>query len=213
MSEAEPAPSPRGQRVLVVMARWPAPGRCKRRLGASIGAVSAARIQRLLTAHTLVVAGALAAAGRCSKLLAVEGLGRRAAGRWGRGAGLEAVVLQGKGNLGVRMARQFHRAFRAGAHRVVLIGTDLPLLEGADLAAAFVALEHSPLVLGPATDGGYWLIGLRRPEPALFCGIDWGSSAVLDQTLHLARQCRLEPTLLPLRSDLDRVGDLAPWHS
>ena len=95
---------------------------------------------------------------------------------------------------------------------MLLIGTDLPLLEGADLAAAFAELEHSPLVLGPATDGGYWLIGLCRPEPALFCGIDWGSSAVLKQTLQLASQCRLEPTLMALRSDLDRAGDLAPWQ-
>jgi rSAM/selenodomain-associated transferase 1 len=212
MNEVEAGPSLRGQRVLVVMERWPAPGRCKRRLGASIGAVPAARIQRRLVAHTLGVARGLAPAVGCCPLLAVEGLGARAAARWARGQGIKAVVLQGQGSLGVRLARQFQRAFRDGARQVLLIGTDLPLLEGADLAAAFAELEHSPLVLGPATDGGYWLIGLRRPEPALFCGIDWGSSAVLDQTLLLARQCRLEPTLMALRSDLDRVGDLAPWQ-
>lgn len=212
MNEAEPGPSLRGQRVLVVMARWPAPGRCKRRLGASIGAVSAARIQRRLTAHTLGVARGLAAACGCCPLLAVAGLGARAAERWGRAAGIKVVVLQGQGSLGVRLARQFQRAFRAGARQVLLIGTDLPLLEGADLATAFAELEHSPLVLGPATDGGYWLIGLCRPEPALLCGIDWGSSAVLKQTLQLASQCRLEPTLMALRSDLDRAGDLAPWQ-
>ena len=117
MNEAEPGPSLRGQRVLVVMARWPAPGRCKRRLGASIGAVSAARIQRRLTAHTLGVARGLAAACGCCPLLAVAGLGARAAERLGRAAGIKVVVLQGQGSLGVRLARQFQRAFRAGPAR------------------------------------------------------------------------------------------------
>jgi len=95
---------------------------------------------------------------------------------------------------------------------VVLIGSDLPQLERADLASAFAALDHQQAVLGPACDGGYWLIGLRRPEPALMEGIAWGSEQVLEQTLAALARRGLEAALLPWRRDLDRGEDLGPWR-
>jgi glycosyltransferase A (GT-A) superfamily protein (DUF2064 family) len=99
---------------------------------------------------------------------------------------------------------------------VVLIGSDLPGLDCADLTAAFAALDHNPLVLGPAGDGGYWLIGLNRQGFAqagakLMSGVAWGSSQVLADTLSRAAQLELTCTLLRLQNDLDRRGDLEPW--
>ena len=193
---------------LIVMARWPAPGRCKRRLASSLGAAAAARIQARLTCHTLAVAGQLG----IELVLAVEGLAPRAARRLGDQLGVGRIVLQGGGGLGARMQRQFQRAAKERARRVVLIGSDLPQLERADLASAFAALDHQAAVLGPACDGGYWLIGLRRPEPALMEGIAWGSEQVLEQTLAALARRGLEPALLPWRSDLDRGEDLGPWR-
>ena len=98
--------------------------------------------------------------------LAASGLGPRAASRWGHRLGIGRVVTQGHGSLGLRMQRQMLRGCREGAPAVVVIGSDLPELTGEDLVGAFRALEHASLVLGPAGDGGYWLIGRRGPTPS-----------------------------------------------
>ena len=197
---------------LVVLARWPAPRRCKLRLASSLGAEAAARVQARLTGHTLAVARQLARQLSIELVLAIDGLAPRAARRLGDQLGVGRIVLQGGGGLGVRMQRQFQRAATERARRVVLIGSDLPQLELADLASAFAALDHQEAVLGPACDGGYWLIGLRRPEPALMEGIAWGSEQVLEQTLAALARRGLEPALLPWRRDLDRGEDLGPWR-
>jgi rSAM/selenodomain-associated transferase 1 len=206
-----------------MLARWPAPGRCKSRLVPGVGRARAAAIQARLTRHGLAAAAdarrALAAAagtgghgGRLELVLAASGLGPRAAARWGRLLGVDRVVAQGSGSLGLRLQRQLLRGCREGAAAVVLIGSDLPSLAAEDLVEAFQVLEHRALVLGPAGDGGYWLIGRRRATPQLFTGIDWGSDQVLAQTLALARQAGLEAALLAERHDLDRPADLAPWR-
>lgn len=215
----------RQRRQLVVLARWPAPGRCKRRLAASIGSEPASRLQARLSAHTLAVASvaaercqarlvlALSGAGRCAgrRLLQVlEGRDRVALRLQGRDR--VALRLQGEGSLGLRMQRQLLEAQREGAESVVLIGADLPALESGDLLQAFALLERQPLVLGPAADGGYWLIGQRTPfQAALMAGIPWGSDQVLASTLVLADAAGLRVPLLRERCDLDRRQDLLPW--
>ena len=199
-------------RQLIVMARWPAPGRCKRRLAQELGAARAAQIQARLTVHTLAAARDARQGYGLELVLAVEGLGGLAASRWGQALGADRTVLQGRGALGVRMQRQFQRAAREGASKVVLIGSDLPELEASDLSAAFTSLGHCQGVLGPALDGGYWLIGLRRPEPELLAGIAWGGAQVLEQTLAAMARRGLEPELLTRRGDLDWARDLLPWR-
>lgn len=199
-------------RQLIVMARWPAPGRCKRRLAQELGAARAAQIQSRLTRHTLAEAKHAGQDSSLELLLAVEGLASRAARRWGQVLGADRTVLQGRGTLGLRMQRQFQRAVREGASQVVLIGSDLPQLEASDLSAAFRALGQRQAVLGPALDGGYWLIGLRRPEPQLLAGIAWGGAQVLEQTLAAMARQGLEPELLNHRGDLDWAIDLKPWR-
>ena len=194
------------------MARWPAPGRCKRRLAQELGAARAAQIQARLTVHTLAAAREARQGHGLELVLAVEGLGSRAARRWGQAHGADRTVLQGRGALGLRMQRQFQRAAREGASQVVLIGSDLPELEASDLSAAFTSLGHCQGVLGPALDGGYWLIGLRRPEPELLAGIAWGGAQVLEQTLAAMARRGLEPELLTRRGDLDWARDLLPWR-
>lgn len=205
----------------MVLARWPVPGRCKRRLAAGIGSRRAALVQQRLGEHTLASARAMTqlSGGAMSPelVLAADPLGEGAARRWARQLGAQRGVGQGTGSLGLRMQRQVQRAWREGAHQVVLIGSDLPALQAGDLIAAFEALEQAPLVLGPADDGGYWLIGLSRQAPGalpgrLFSGMPWGSAQVLERTLAAARELGVEPALLEQRSDLDRPADLAPWR-
>jgi len=165
-------------------------------------------------AHTLAVAQQLQGV---EVVVAMDGLGPRAARRWSRALDGLRWVAQGRGSLGVRMQRQINRAKREGAQPVVLIGSDLPQLESADLAAGFACLgagagEGCDLVLGPADDGGYWLIGLHQPQPTLLAGIPWGSDQVMGCTLDRAGSLGLDVGLLATRSDLDWPRDLLPWR-
>ena len=114
---------------------------------------------------------------------------------------------QGPGDLGARMHHAFVSAFQAGAERAVIIGSDCPAVTLTDIADAFAALKQNDLVLGPAVDGGYWLIGLSQPQSELFHAIAWSTAAVLDQTLERARQTTLQTALLRTLPDVDTVQD------
>ncbi|MFM1899970.1 MAG: hypothetical protein RLZZ216_546 [Cyanobacteriota bacterium] len=202
--------------VLVMMTRWPAAGRCKRRLAVSLGSERAALVQRGLTRHTLAVVEGLRASGHLHLRIALSGCGPGAARRWlGHRPG--EFSLQGQGGLGERMRRQVIKASqRHPGAPVLLIGTDLPELTGQDLRAAIAALRQHPLVLGPAADGGYWLMGLQscllRPTVTWpFTGISWGSDQVLSHTLQRAEAQGLRPHCLQCHNDLDRLQDLRPW--
>jgi len=195
------------------MARAPAPLRCKSRLaGGGLGPRRAALVQGRLLGHTLAVVDRAALVLEARSRLALTGVGRRCARRFSSRSGRTELVLQGGGGLGVRMQRQFARGFAQGHGAIVLVGSDLPRLAVLDLQQAFAALQRVPLVLGPADDGGYWLIGLRRPAAALFAGIAWGGPQVLAQTLAQAGRLNLPYTLLAGQADLDRAIDLACWR-
>ena len=206
------------------MARWPSPGRCKRRLscdlnnalGLSNSSERTTRIQRRLTQHTAAVVRGLAGAVGMKPVLAVSGLGPRAATRWGQQLGLGQVRLQGRGQLGTRLRRQLMHGHHQ--HRPCLvIGTDLPELNADDLKQAIEHLERHDLVLGPASDGGYWLLGIgaslsRNPQHWPLIGIPWGGPTVLEATLEAARRQQLSCALVPQRNDLDHWSDLKPWQ-
>ena len=119
----------------------------------------------------------------------------------------ENKQVQVGGDLGERMRNAFVAHLESGMEKVVLIGTDCPSLEGTHLVQAFEALEHSDLVLGPARDGGYYLIGMKRRADFLFEGITWSSELVLSQTLTLAAEQGLHSSLLPILEDIDSLED------
>ena len=182
--------------AVLVFARAPVPGRVKTRLVPRLGEWGAARLHLRLAAHALRSAQA-AGCGPVSLHLS-EGHSRFPSARLQRGA-----------DLGGRMERALHAALRR--HRAaILIGSDVPALQAADLARAARALASGyDAVLGPAEDGGYVLIGLRRPLPGVFSGIAWGTDSVYAETVArlAATGCRWR-TLRPLW-DLDRPEDLA----
>ena len=126
---------------------------------------------------------------------------------------LPAHVVDQKGDdLGARERALFQDVFRRGARQVVIVGSDLPLLSAAIIAEAFDALTADPgqVVIGPAHDGGYYLLGLAGPKvPDLFTGVRWGTRYALMDTL---RRCEFESrrvTFLPMLHDVDEPGDLA----
>ncbi len=189
-----------GHRILI-FARAPEPGRCKTRLIPALGAAGAARLAARLLEHTVarVRAAALAPALLCCHPHATH-------------PALATLPLprhtQRGRDLGERMATACARTLAAGARGIALIGTDCPALDGGYLARALAALERADLVLGPAEDGGYVLVAMKRLRPGLFGGIDWGTERVLEQTLVRARGLGLEVRLLEPLWDLDRPRDL-----
>jgi rSAM/selenodomain-associated transferase 1 len=126
---------------------------------------------------------------------------------------VEKCFVQEGQDLGERMANAFARSFELGMDKVVLIGTDCPMLQSQHLNQAFEALNHSDLVVGPATDGGYYLIGMNRRADYLFEGITWSTSQVLSQTLNVASQHGLTTTLLHELDDIDTQEDWQRYSS
>lgn len=112
--------------------------------------------------------------------------------------------------LGERLVHCFDDWFARGSKRVVVIGTDCPTVTSSEIKEAFEALHKSDVVLGPAADGGYYLIGLSSPQPDLFQTIDWSGPDVLTQTIAVIRERKLTLQLLPIKSDLDTADDMRP---
>jgi rSAM/selenodomain-associated transferase 2 len=106
------------------------------------------------------------------------------------------------------MFRSFVSAFSKGARRVVLVGTDIPGMDGSHISEAFRALADHDMVLGPSSDGGYWLVGLTRPAP-VFEPVEWGTGEVLQQTTRLAKKQGLDVHQMNPLSDVDTPRDLS----
>ncbi|MFT6051366.1 MAG: rSAM/selenodomain-associated transferase 1 [Halioglobus sp.] len=126
--------------------------------------------------------------------------------------GLKQLCQQQGSDLGDRM----HHAMREGLKRyakVVLVGSDCPAIDHQYLAMAVDALDSADLVLGPANDGGYVLIGANRIHPGLFEGVVWGDAGVFQQTLERAGELDISSEILSPLSDIDIPEDLSHWQS
>ena len=115
---------------------------------------------------------------------------------------------QGTGDLTQKLIAAFRDAFASGAERVAIIGSDSPDITRTDIHSAWAALTDNDVVIGPAEDGGYWLIGLRTEQPALFQNIPWSTNTVLQETLTRAKSAGLKTSLLRVLPDIDTVEDL-----
>lgn len=191
---------------LIIFTRYPQAGTTKTRLIPLLGADGAAELQRRLSERTVRRGRELATVRGTVLEVCYEGGDAARLGAW-LGADLPATP-QAKGDLGERMALAFARARQQGFCRVVLVGADCPGLSVAILHKAFAALAKEDLVLGPAADGGYYLIGLARPAPELFVNQPWGDGSLLSSTLAKAGRLGLSRQLLEELADVDRPEDL-----
>tara|TARA_Y100001968_G_scaffold198114_1_gene181723 strand:- start:890 stop:1621 length:732 start_codon:yes stop_codon:yes gene_type:complete len=208
--------------TIIIMTRWHAISRCKSRLSREIGAFKAAKIQEKLTYHTIQVAKNIQKQGLADVKVAIDGIGIKAAKKWAAINNINKVSIQGAGNLGTKMKRQFlktHYQKTISHHTrdsILLIGTDLPSISHFDLTQAIQTLKNREMILGPSNDGGYWLIGLSSKllNPLFswpFSGISWGTDKVLQETIRLASLNQIDCKLLQTKNDLDNVTDLSPW--
>ncbi|TVR10289.1 MAG: DUF2064 domain-containing protein [Phormidium sp. GEM2.Bin31] len=197
----------------IVFTRYPEPGKTKTRLIPALGPRGAAWLQEKMTRHTVDQLRAWRE--KSGGWLQIRYVGA-SAGRVRAWLGEDLLFMpQGSGDLGDRLVRAFQEGFAEGVERLVVVGIDCPELDEGTIARALESLEEADLVLGPATDGGYYLMGLRampveRFEP-LCEGIDWGSDRVLGQTLARSQELGLTvKQLLPL-SDVDIPEELGVW--
>jgi uncharacterized protein len=198
---------------LIVFTRFPEPGKTKTRLIGRLGAVGAADLQREMTTHTLAEARVFAARGGAGVEVRYEGGGEAQMSE--TFGGDLRYVPQGGGDLGDRLVRAVATAFEDRAGTVLVIGSDCPGVTADLLERALDLLRGDArrVVLGPALDGGYYLIGLGRVVPELFEEVAWGTEHVLDRTIERARRAGLEVRLLEALADVDRPEDLDVWYS
>jgi uncharacterized protein len=189
------------QRALLIFLKAPRPGQVKTRLAKTIGAEAACAAYRQLTETVL------------DRVSPLSGVHLRYAPDdafaeiqpWLR-PGWEAAA-QGPGDLGERLRTAFVETFNRRARQVVVIGSDCPGVTARDIETAWAGLQENDVVIGPATDGGYWLIGLREPQPGLFKNMAWSTKTVFQETVERCKAAGLRVRLLRELADVDTEAD------
>ena len=199
------------------MAKWHGFGRCKTRLSKDIGKSNSAKVQSVMTKHTISVAKFLQENKLIDISIAISGLGLSNCRRWTRELGIKKFNLQGKGCLGEKMKRQIiiNKKFcaRHKIKNIIFIGTDLPDLCHQDLLNTLKELQQNDLILGPSNDGGYWLIGLSEKIMSShiylpFINIKWGTENVLQNTIDNFASTKLKYKFLDKKIDIDTIIDI-----
>ena len=199
------------------MAKWHAFGRCKTRLSNDIGKINSAKVQSVMTKHTISVANSLQKTKLIDVSIAISGLGEKNCRRWCRELGIKKFNLQGNGCLGEKMKRQIviNKKFctQNKIKNIIFIGTDLPDLCHLDLLSTISELKQNDLILGPSNDGGYWLIGLSAKIISKnlnlpFINIRWSQENVLQNTIDNIASTKLKYKLLDKKIDIDTITDI-----
>ena len=200
---------------LIIFTRYPEPGKTKTRLIPVLGEQGAAGLQRQMTEHLISKSRRLSPSRTLSTEIRYEGGNETLMQNWL--GPVFTYAAQREGNIGQRMGHAFEEAFQSGVEAAVIIGTDIPGITTDILKNAFEKLYHHDLVFGPARDGGYYLIGIKKAswpkaKPLLFEKIPWDTASVLSQTLAAAENMGLSHNLLQTLDDVDRPEDLAVWQ-
>lgn len=204
---------------VIVMSKIPLPGRTKSRLQEKAGAQAAALFHRACLYDLQAV---LRTCGMPARIYIAGGSSEEFSSSFPHALPEEFTCLvkldwsdfafyrQHGGDLGERMLCAVQESLTE-FQQVILIGSDIPGIDQDLLEQACAELRQHDLVLGPAMDGGYYLIGLKNVESFLFRGMEWGSGQVLEQTLQAACRHQLRTALLPELQDIDRWQDLKAW--
>ena len=199
------------KKAVIIFTRYPEIGKTKTRLIPAIGAKKAADLQRQMTEKTLLEIEKL------NQLLDIN------INIYFSGGNLDLMkawlgekyhyYYQIDGDLGLKMYSAFEDTFSQNNQQIIIIGVDCPKLNYQILKEAFMALNNHDLVIGKATDGGYYLLGLNQLKKDLFVNINWGESQVFSQTIIKSKNLNLNIYELPILTDIDRPEDLKFWHN
>ena len=200
---------------LLVFTRYPEPGSTKTRMIPLLGAQGAAQLHKEMTEHLMKQIQDLPASRDLLIEILFEGGDPFLFKKW-LGNDYQ-YTAQYKGELGIRMAQAFKTSFKHGAFSTVIIGSDIPGITADLINEAFERLADTNLVLGPAKDGGYYLIGLQKDVmagavPLLFSSISWGTGIVLEQTINKAEKQGFSYSLIKELEDVDKPEDIDVWE-
>ncbi len=198
-----------GRECIILFTRFPQPGRVKTRMIDRLGPQGAAELHTKMTEQVICQIQPALQTRKIQLQIYFCGGSQQEMTDW-LGGNWTLCIQQGS-DLGQRMEHAFAQETQRGAGRILLIGSDCPDITADIIISGLKKLNSHDLVLGPAADGGYYLIGLRAPgnkNSILFNSINWGTDQVLEQTLTQAKKGGLSYTLLPQLHDIDRPEDL-----
>ncbi|MFZ2199079.1 MAG: TIGR04282 family arsenosugar biosynthesis glycosyltransferase [Thermodesulfovibrionales bacterium] len=187
-----------------IMIKYPEPGRVKTRLAGDIGPQKAALISRKITER--VMKQTMPDAGSYDRFVFYDPPERvRDFLSW---LPHEKFIAQRGSDVGERMDNAIRYLLENGAKKAVITGADIPDLTSKIIIEAFEMLDHADVVVGPAHDGGYYLIGMKSPMSELFCNIPWSTGDVFSETVMVLKSSGKSYGVLPVLSDLDTIEDL-----
>lgn len=187
------------ERLLLIFTRNPKLGKCKTRLAATIGDQAALDIYMILLRHTAEITKDL----NCSKEVHYTEE-PETNDLWDKLTYTKR--LQSGEDLGERMYNAFKSGFQKGYKKIIIIGSDIYDLNSETIEEAFAELENSDYVIGPAADGGYYLLGMKSISKEIFINKEWGTNSVLKDTLNNLRDKKVK--LLQIKNDIDIYEDL-----
>jgi len=194
------------ENLLIVFVKYPAPGTVKQRLAQQIGMDAAAKIYRQIAEAVVNNTAPQDATDYAVEICFDPKDDMHLVRSWLTSS--DRFSSQRGDGLGARMRNAFICAFESGFKRVILIGSDCPDISSQIILQGFAHLQQKDIVIGPAYDGGYYLIGLRQPREEIFQDIEWGTEKALQQTCDKIKVAGLFFSLLPTLRDIDRVEDL-----
>ncbi|MFN0158013.1 MAG: TIGR04282 family arsenosugar biosynthesis glycosyltransferase [Bacteroidota bacterium] len=196
--------------ALIIFAKLPRAGHVKTRLGKAIGMSAAAEIYKLFAEHAFTLGRQL-----LKKEIKVYVFYDPPASvdevRTWVGPLFRLIPQEGT-TLGDRMRRAFEYTFATGSSRTIIIGTDVPELDLLTLESAFVRLGKDDVVVGPSSDGGYYLLGMNAPTKELFDGVHWSSESVFHETIERLHRLNLSFAELAELADIDTISDYRAYQ-
>ena len=189
-----------------LLAKYPEAGKVKTRLAGHIGAEGAAKVYKIIAERVFrdTAPDRDSDFGRMIFYSPPGGKGRFES--WIPG---EKLLPQRGRDIGEIMGNALQDLFERGASRAVITGVDIPDLHRAIISDAFLKLENADVVIGPAEDGGYYLIGMKVALPEIFQGISWSTGKVFDETVRTIERMGLSYSTVMTLSDVDRIADIA----
>jgi len=189
--------------ALIIFLKYPELGRSKTRLAKDIGNENALKVYIELLEHTQLISKEL----KFDKYLFYD---KVTANKMPWGDDIYQTAYQIESDLGGRMQNAFEQLFSKEYERVVIIGSDCYELTQEVIEQAFELLKTSDAVIGPAKDGGYYLLGLRKMIPQLFSDVAWSTDEVFSATVKTLENLNLTYSTTPILSDIDTIEDLTP---
>lgn len=198
------------ENVLMIFVKYPEPGRVKTRLAKTLGAKEAARLYRVMAEDVIKRLGTNAH-GKYNTIIFFDPPDRASDIKDWLGNDRSYTPQSGR-DLGEKLANAFRTVFDSGARRTVVVGTDCLSITEETITETLQYLDKKDMVIGPAEDGGYYLLGLSRYMPELFDSVDWSTDKVFRQTVEKARRLGLSYTTLEPLKDLDEYSDMSISH-